>query len=214
MAPSRRRGPGQPVNRRWVWRRDLRWRSLDVRASCWRASKGEARRLPPRPPPLDREDLVLGEPLPQRPQGAELLTGTTVGLSEHALHDDHLLEVDRIWRLPDRLHQPEGLVITRDWEVLVPPTTRSRARTCSCCEGWTPGAASRLRRWRPLAGPSGWRLTHLATRNQRFVLSGNIGTELRILLDPARSVGRAADTEPGRGRQGKSERDPAVSGVS
>jgi hypothetical protein len=33
--------------------------------------------------------------------------------------DDHLVEVDRIWRLPDRLHQPEGLVITRDWEVLV-----------------------------------------------------------------------------------------------
>jgi hypothetical protein len=33
--------------------------------------------------------------------------------------DDRLVEVDRIWRLPDRLHQPEGLVITRDWEVLV-----------------------------------------------------------------------------------------------
>jgi hypothetical protein len=33
--------------------------------------------------------------------------------------DDHLVEVDRIWRLPDRLVQPEGLIITRDWEVLV-----------------------------------------------------------------------------------------------
>lgn len=33
--------------------------------------------------------------------------------------DDRLVEVDRIWPLPDRLHQPEGLVITRDWEVLV-----------------------------------------------------------------------------------------------
>ena len=32
---------------------------------------------------------------------------------------DHLVEVDRIWRLPDRLVQPEGLIITRDWEVLV-----------------------------------------------------------------------------------------------
>jgi hypothetical protein len=27
--------------------------------------------------------------------------------------------VDRIWGLPERLHQPEGLVITGDWEVLV-----------------------------------------------------------------------------------------------
>jgi uncharacterized protein YjiK len=33
--------------------------------------------------------------------------------------DDRLVEVDRIWHLPDRLHQPEGLIITRDWEVLV-----------------------------------------------------------------------------------------------
>jgi uncharacterized protein YjiK len=33
--------------------------------------------------------------------------------------DDRLVEVDRVWPLPDRLHQPEGLVITRDWEVLV-----------------------------------------------------------------------------------------------
>jgi hypothetical protein len=33
--------------------------------------------------------------------------------------DDRLVQVDRIWRLPDRLVQPEGLVITRDWELLV-----------------------------------------------------------------------------------------------
>ena len=33
--------------------------------------------------------------------------------------EDRLVEVDRIWGLPDRLHQPEGLVITVDWEVLV-----------------------------------------------------------------------------------------------
>jgi hypothetical protein len=33
--------------------------------------------------------------------------------------DDRLVEVDRIWHLPDRLRQPEGLIITRDWEVLV-----------------------------------------------------------------------------------------------
>jgi SdiA-regulated protein len=33
--------------------------------------------------------------------------------------EDRLIEVDRIWGLPDRLHQPEGLIITRDWEVLV-----------------------------------------------------------------------------------------------
>jgi uncharacterized protein YjiK len=32
---------------------------------------------------------------------------------------DRLIEVDRIWGLPDRLHQPEGLIITGDWEVLV-----------------------------------------------------------------------------------------------
>jgi hypothetical protein len=32
---------------------------------------------------------------------------------------DRLIEVDRMWDLPDRLHQPEGLVITGDWEVLV-----------------------------------------------------------------------------------------------
>ena len=29
------------------------------------------------------------------------------------------VEVDRIWGLPERLHQPEGLVITGDWDVLV-----------------------------------------------------------------------------------------------
>jgi uncharacterized protein YjiK len=33
--------------------------------------------------------------------------------------DDRLVEVDRVWPLPDRLQQPEGLVITRDWELLV-----------------------------------------------------------------------------------------------
>lgn len=33
--------------------------------------------------------------------------------------DDPLVEVDRIWPLPDRLVQPEGLVITRDWDLLV-----------------------------------------------------------------------------------------------
>ena len=27
--------------------------------------------------------------------------------------------VDRIWGLPERLHQPEGLVIGGDWDVLV-----------------------------------------------------------------------------------------------
>jgi uncharacterized protein YjiK len=32
---------------------------------------------------------------------------------------DRLVEVDRIWGLPDRLVQPEGLVITADREVLV-----------------------------------------------------------------------------------------------
>lgn len=32
---------------------------------------------------------------------------------------DRLIEVDRIWGLPERLHQPEGLVITGDWQVLV-----------------------------------------------------------------------------------------------
>jgi hypothetical protein len=29
------------------------------------------------------------------------------------------VEVDRIWDLPERLHQPEGLVVTRGWDVLV-----------------------------------------------------------------------------------------------
>ena len=29
------------------------------------------------------------------------------------------VEVDRIWGLPERLHQPEGLVVTGDWDVLV-----------------------------------------------------------------------------------------------
>jgi uncharacterized protein YjiK len=33
--------------------------------------------------------------------------------------EDRLVEVDRVWDLPDRLHQPEGLIITGDWEVLV-----------------------------------------------------------------------------------------------
>jgi SdiA-regulated len=33
--------------------------------------------------------------------------------------EDGLIEVDRIWGLPDRLHQPEGLVITGNREVLV-----------------------------------------------------------------------------------------------
>jgi uncharacterized protein YjiK len=30
-----------------------------------------------------------------------------------------IVAVDRIWGLPERLHQPEGLVITGDWDVLV-----------------------------------------------------------------------------------------------
>jgi hypothetical protein len=33
--------------------------------------------------------------------------------------EDRLIDVDRMWGLPERLHQPEGLVITGDWEVLV-----------------------------------------------------------------------------------------------
>jgi uncharacterized protein YjiK len=40
-------------------------------------------------------------------------------LQETVPPDSGTVEVDRIWGLPERLHQPEGLVITPGWDVLV-----------------------------------------------------------------------------------------------
>jgi uncharacterized protein YjiK len=40
-------------------------------------------------------------------------------LQERVPPESGAVEVDRIWGLPDRLHQPEGIVITASWEVLV-----------------------------------------------------------------------------------------------
>jgi hypothetical protein len=40
-------------------------------------------------------------------------------LHERVPPEGGTVSVDRIWGLPERLHQPEGLVITGDWEVLV-----------------------------------------------------------------------------------------------
>jgi hypothetical protein len=40
-------------------------------------------------------------------------------LQETVPPDGGTIEVDRIWGLPERLHQPEGLVVTGDWDVLV-----------------------------------------------------------------------------------------------
>jgi hypothetical protein len=40
-------------------------------------------------------------------------------LQETVPPESGTVEVDRIWGLPERLHQPEGLVITAGWDVLV-----------------------------------------------------------------------------------------------
>jgi uncharacterized protein YjiK len=40
-------------------------------------------------------------------------------LQDHVPPESGTVAVDRIWHLPDRLHQPEGLVITAAWDVLV-----------------------------------------------------------------------------------------------
>ena len=46
--------------------------------------------------------------------------------------------VDRIWGLPDRLHQPEGLVITPTWDVLVATDHKERRENLFLMDGLDP----------------------------------------------------------------------------
>jgi uncharacterized protein YjiK len=48
------------------------------------------------------------------------------------------VEVDRIWGLPDRLHQPEGIVITASWEVLVATDHKERRENLFLLDGLAP----------------------------------------------------------------------------
>jgi uncharacterized protein YjiK len=48
------------------------------------------------------------------------------------------VEVDRIWGLPERLHQPEGLVITADWDVLVATDHKEMRDNLFLLEGLDP----------------------------------------------------------------------------
>ena len=107
--------------------------------------------------------------------------------------------VDRIWGLPERLHQPEGLVITAAWDLLVPPTTRNSARTCSCSAASVPdrtagtpvgstgsaGPRSRSAPGRRRSRRSGWRCGSPASGGSRPC--------------PGRDPGRSGGARP-RGR--------------
>jgi uncharacterized protein YjiK len=46
--------------------------------------------------------------------------------------------VDRIWGLPERLHQPEGLVITADWDVLVATDHKEQRDNLFLLDGLAP----------------------------------------------------------------------------
>jgi uncharacterized protein YjiK len=46
--------------------------------------------------------------------------------------------VDRIWGLPDRLHQPEGLVITPAWDLLVATDHTERRENLFLLDGFGP----------------------------------------------------------------------------
>jgi uncharacterized protein YjiK len=46
--------------------------------------------------------------------------------------------VDRIWALPERLHQPEGLVITADWDALVATDHKERRQNLFLLDGLAP----------------------------------------------------------------------------
>jgi uncharacterized protein YjiK len=46
--------------------------------------------------------------------------------------------VDRIWALPERLHQPEGLVITGDWDVLVATDHKEQRDNLFLLDGLAP----------------------------------------------------------------------------
>jgi SdiA-regulated len=48
------------------------------------------------------------------------------------------VSVDRIWGLPERLHQPEGLVITASWEVLVATDHKERRDNLFLLDGLGP----------------------------------------------------------------------------
>jgi uncharacterized protein YjiK len=48
------------------------------------------------------------------------------------------VEVDRIWALPERLHQPEGLVLTGDWDLLVATDHKERRDNLFLLDGLRP----------------------------------------------------------------------------
>jgi uncharacterized protein YjiK len=59
-------------------------------------------------------------------------------LQERVPPESGIVEVDRIWGLPDRLHQPEGIVITASWEVLVATDHKEQRENLFLLDGLGP----------------------------------------------------------------------------
>jgi SdiA-regulated len=59
-------------------------------------------------------------------------------LQETVPPESGTVSVDRVWGLPERLHQPEGLVITGDWEVLVATDHKERRENLFLLDGLGP----------------------------------------------------------------------------
>jgi uncharacterized protein YjiK len=59
-------------------------------------------------------------------------------LQDRVPPESGIVAVDRIWELPERLHQPEGLVITAAWEVLVATDHAEQRENLFLLEGFAP----------------------------------------------------------------------------
>jgi uncharacterized protein YjiK len=59
-------------------------------------------------------------------------------LQDRVPPESGIVAVDRIWELPERLHQPEGLVITAAWEVLVAIDHAEQRENLFLLEGFAP----------------------------------------------------------------------------
>jgi SdiA-regulated len=59
-------------------------------------------------------------------------------LQETVPPESGTVSVDRVWGLPERLHQPEGLVITGDWQVLVATDHKEQRENLFLLDGLGP----------------------------------------------------------------------------
>ena len=83
---------------------------------------------------------------PSAPTAASTCSATSPAASpgsRTASRPSGTVAVDRIWGLPDRLHQPEGLVITAAWDLLVATDHTEQRENLFLLDGFGPDLSRR-----------------------------------------------------------------------